>query len=574
MAFSCNITDITSLAGNNIINYINLYSNVNLKNVKTLGDCINLKEIYLANNEAMIGTEVSEALGNSETHILQNCGSNYSLPNKYLIYFSNLTKYDLSNLDLTDESDEINAMKNKTNVTSLNLAGNSKLSNEKLQEILSTMTGLKALKLQNCSNLSSIDFIGQNKVTGLIELDIRGTSSSLTDLSNLEEYALDLQTLALNNYNVDFSKIQNTINRFDVTTQNPYSWRGKNPFEFRGLVLSGDCSQYSFENCTNIKQLISNVGAHYTWDSTYGILDLTPCVNMKFIYTWGRTGTYKLPSSIVNIEHTQGGVYDLSLCYNLKTYYAEIGNSMITELKTLNPKAKLQRISSMRGTPTDLSFLQYIDTSELTELWIYSNGVYYQPSQLNSVQGIEYATNLKSLELSGSATLDGNINLSSLTKLTSLSIHSNIKLDKVILTNENGIGVTNLVALNASNCEIVEISGLEYNVSLENLYINTNKIHDISNISNLINLKEIYINNNAISDLSPLQNLINNCLNKTVLFKKIYMNDNVIQNYSTNGVDNIKCIVDLYNAGCKTIDVRNNSFSDTTELSKYSGISY
>ena len=193
-AYSCNISDITALSNHTKLGYLDLNTNVNLKNVLTLGTCTGIKNLYLADNINMIGTEVREALADPNTHILQNCGVNYSIPSKYNMYFTTLTSYNYSNLGLTDDSDEINSLKNKTEVTSLNLSGNPKLSNSKLQEILSTMTGLKALSLNGCENLTSIDFINKDKVTKLLELDLRNTSTSLTNLSNLNDYATNLKT--------------------------------------------------------------------------------------------------------------------------------------------------------------------------------------------------------------------------------------------------------------------------------------------------------------------------------------------------------------------------------------------
>ena len=146
-------------------------------------------------------------------------------------------------MNLTDDSDEINALKGRTNVTRLNLSGNENLSNEKLQEILSTMTGLKALSLNGCTNLSSIDFIGQGKVTELMELDLRNTNPSLTDLSNLNDYATNLKTLILSNTNTDMSKMQTTINQVSESYTNEIndSWINKNYWTARGLILTGNC---------------------------------------------------------------------------------------------------------------------------------------------------------------------------------------------------------------------------------------------------------------------------------------------------------------------------------------------
>ena len=113
----CNISDIIALNNNIKLRFLNIANNINLESIIALKNCTGLRKLYLLGNEKMIGTEVRDALSDPDTHILQNCGGNYTIPSKYNIYFSTLTSYDYSNLDLTDESEEINALKNKTTVT-------------------------------------------------------------------------------------------------------------------------------------------------------------------------------------------------------------------------------------------------------------------------------------------------------------------------------------------------------------------------------------------------------------------------------------------------------------------------
>ena len=115
----CNISDIKALNNNIKLRFLNIANNINLESIIALKNCTGLRKLYLLGNEKMIGTEVRDALADPDTHILQNCGGNYTIPSKYNIYFSTLTSYDYSNLNLTDESEEINALKNKTNVTKM-----------------------------------------------------------------------------------------------------------------------------------------------------------------------------------------------------------------------------------------------------------------------------------------------------------------------------------------------------------------------------------------------------------------------------------------------------------------------
>ena len=73
-----------------------------------------------------------------------------------------------------------------------------------IRYILSTLTGLKKLSIGEITNIKSLDFL--NTVTGLYELDIRSTG--ISDISILEQKAVSIGTLAIDNPNLDLSMIQ------------------------------------------------------------------------------------------------------------------------------------------------------------------------------------------------------------------------------------------------------------------------------------------------------------------------------------------------------------------------------
>ena len=553
LAYSCNITDITALSNHTNLKYLSMYSNVNLENIITLGTLTGLQELYLANNEKMIGTEVRDALANPETHILQNCGGNYSIPSKYNIYFATLTSYDYSNMNLTDASDEINALKNRTNVTRLNLSGNSQLSNAKLQEILSTMTGLKALSLNGCTNLSSIDFIGQGKVTELMELDLRNTNSSLTDLSNLNDYATNLKTLILSNANTDMSKIQTTINRVSESYDTAIgdSFIGKNCWEARGLILIGDVSLYSFSGCDNVKKFKSMGSFNNT-----GLVDLTMCNNLEYFVDWSNKVTYKLPASLKSYQGLGGQIDDLSLCAKLEKFLMyDINQQVVTNiLSKLSKNAKLNSIDLVKTGPTDLSFLKLINTSNFVNLIIRGNGSNYQPSSIKNLNGLEYATDIKTLRIDGSPYFTDTSALENCSSLTSLTISDCPNLENVI-----GLeGCTNLTSLRATTSKIGFVSGLDTLTKLTTLNLNNNRISTISPLSNLKNLTSLTLNNNNISDLSPLEKIIEN---GKIKFTSLDLSNNLLQTTTVSGHNNIETLTKLYNAGLRTLNISGNNFT-------------
>ena len=559
-AYSCNISDITALSNHTKLGYLDLNTNVNLKNVLTLGTCTGIKNLYLADNINMIGTEVREALADPNTHILQNCGVNYSIPSKYNMYFTTLTSYNYSNLGLTDDSDEINSLKNKTEVTSLNLSGNPKLSNSKLQEILSTMTGLKALSLNGCENLTSIDFINKDKVTKLLELDLRNTSTSLTNLSNLNDYATNLKTLVLNNTNIDMSKIQTTINRVSQTyySEIPESTISKYYWVARGIILYGNLNNYSFDNCSEIK-------IYRTYSSGFsgvtGILDLTKCSNLTEYFYWNTAMNVKLPNSLEKFSGVSNAIADLSLCNKLKYYYRMYPNpSVITnDLKTLNSSAQIEKIEfGKEGDLEDLSFLKNIDTSQLNEIGVYGNGSRYQPSTIKNLNGIENALNLTILTINGSNDFIDTSAISKCTNLKSITISDCPNLEKVTGLQD----LSKVTTLNLYNCKIGRIEGINNLVNVENLNLSNNKISDIAFLKNMKKLSNnVYLNGNNISDISSLEDTL---LNGKISYNYLDLNDNIIQTTSINGNNNVETLKKLYNAGLRQLNISGNNFTAGT----------
>ena len=574
-AYSCDFRDITALNNHTKLNYLDLSTNINLKNILTLGTCTGLKRLYLADNVNMIGTEVRDALANPTTHILQNCGSNYTIPSKYNMYFTTLTAYDYSNLGLTDDSDEINALKNKTNVVTLNLSGNSNLSNGKLQEILSTMTGLKALSLNGCRGLETIEFIGNGKVTNLVELDLRDTSSSLVDLSNLNDYGTKLQTLIINNSNIDMSKIQITINRVSNASLDYIKEciSGKSYWQARGILIDGNLSNYSFKNCNEITKIATYETILDNGNNNIsGKLDLTMCNSLIEYCSWTKNMNVKLPSSLEKFSGRKNLVADLSLCNKLKYYYrlSPYQNGIINDFKTLNPSAKLEKIELYKDGLSDLSFLEYIDTSKLTEIKINGNDSSYQPSTIKNLDGIENAKNLTILTIDGSNNFIDTSAISKCTNLNSITISDCPNLEKV-----SGLqDLSKVTTLKLYNCKIGKIEGINNLVNVETLNLSNNKISDISFLKNMKKLSDsIYLNGNNISDISSLEGTV---LNGKISYNYLNLNDNIIQTTSINGNNNVETLKKLYNAGLRNLEISGNNFTagTTDELKSLKWNSY
>ena len=549
-AYTCNIMDITSLQGNTKIRVLNLNNNSNLESIIALKNCTGLRKLYLANNENMIGTEVRDALADPSTHVLQNCGANYSIPSKYNIYFTTLTSYDYSNLGLTDDSDEINALKNKTSVTRLNLSGNSNLSNDKLQEILSTMTGLKYLNLRNLQ-LKSLDFM--NNVSGLEELDIRNCKSMNSDLSILNTKGKDLYTFITDNNNIDLTKVQTCINNIaskkDIDNLLENSWIDRAPSACRGFITIGD--GYNFDECAEIEYYriatpssISNVGT----------VDLSNS-KLKDVNIRRDSRTYILPKTL-QTAYLYEKNKDLSLCSELEELI--IIDDADSILATIPKDNKLKELILNRYPNEDLEFLKLFDASNLNFLAVRGNSIgcsltSRERAGITSLKGIEKAPNLASAHFY-CAKLNDISAIKNCTSLKTLRVY-----DNPLLQDLNGIGnLTGLTELYAYSSSINNIEGVSNCTNLNILKLGNNKISNISALESLKQLFTVELYNNSISDLSPLEKIIEN---GKIKFTELNLSNNLLQTTNLTGHNNVETLKKLYNAGLRTLDISGNNFT-------------
>ena len=146
---------------------------------------------------------------------------------------------------------------------------------------------------------------------------------------------------------------------------------------------------------------------------------------------------------------------------------------------------------------------------------------------ISDLTGLEFATNLTFLDLSGNDLTDVSA-LSGLTNLTGLTLHWNDLTAADVsalsdLTNltwlglaDNQIksisalsGLTNLTALDLSYNQIKSISALSGLINLEQLYLGKSDPADISALSGLTNLTFLRLENNDLTDISALSGLTN-----------------------------------------------------------------
>ena len=214
-------------------------------------------------------------------------------------------------------------------------------------------------------------------------------------------------------------------------------------------------------------------------------------------------------------------------------------------------------------TPTDIT-----TTDILTLTSLQARG-----KNIRTLTGIEYATNLQTLNLRDNQVSDisplsklinlkdlnfqgNNISdishLSGLTNLTTLTVYRNHRITDISPIS----GLTNLTTLSIGYNKITDISPLSKLTKLEVLSIRDNNIKDISPISRLVRLKDLTMWHNVVEDFSPISNLVN--------LKKLIVGDNKCPDISP--FKNLKKL--------KHLDASQNKLSDISSLAGLSDLTY
>ena len=470
------IDSLKSLEKSNVVS-LNLVHN-NIKWVSYLEECKKINEIYLKYNSQ---------LNNEDLVLIKNIynscsASSKSIDSNYLSLFSTDKRIDYSGKDFEDTSIEIAKLKNNTDVVQLCLDGNSRLTNKKLNEILSTCPNIKVLSLRNLKNLTSIEFISNMK--NINELDLRETS--VTDLSILDNLN-SLGVLYISNKDIDLTKIQNLINNLDG--KNVSSSGTFTSFASSGLIIATPELMEKLSNCTKIKKL--KMTYQSSWLEKSANVDLSNCIELTSFDVKNVYAYFKLPSSVEEAWFTQSSANypaDLSLATNLKTL--QVGHCI--ELTEEKSKEWFNQISKC---------------SNLEKLELYETKF----ENLNGIEKVSKCTKLKELNLE-----DYNYNYN--------------------LENISGVeNLTSLTTLRVGGRNLKDISNLSSLGNLEYLTLDKNKITDINSLSTLTNLKELNLSNNCITALKPLESLVNlvnlNLSNNLLYDTAIYVNDNENKTY-------------------------------------------
>ena len=248
--------------------------------------------------------------------------------------------------------------------------------------------------------------------------------------------------------------------------------------------------------------------------------------------------------------------------------FAEI-NKVMVDLPDRNLLTAIK--SSLNETWGNQIFGESLTRGDMTRL-VYLDG---RASNISNLTGLEYATNLRAVDLGAVWTEDigwvenNSISdlspLSNLTGLTRLTLRGNNITDLSPLS-----GLVNLKRLEIEHNSISDLSPLKGLINLTELKLFGNGISDISPLAGLTHLTELSLSQNNVSDISPLSGLIN--------LRTLFLLDNTITNFSPlagltnltrlalrgNNISDLSALAVLTNL--ETLGLSYNNISDLTPL--------
>jgi hypothetical protein len=458
----CKITKILGLE-NMKLGYLQAQSN----NLQYIGNLVIDYEtypnayVYLQNNSNIAPSSIT-AISN----YLINAAI-YKIDAKYAQYIEGNTTLDYSSLSADDVTDgyiteiansvttvnlsdknkltNIDFLKNKINITSLDLTNCYGIDEENLTSTLNTLTGITTLTLTGCYQLTDISFI--NSMSNLQTLIINNTSVEIDSATNTN-------TTSLNN-----SSVQQLIIGYD------------------GTDTKYKCNN---TNLTYIQQCISNLTV-----SKGLCLKGTETANQTFISQLEKCTEI---TKLVMRYYTLSGVssIDFSKCTELKELY--LGSLGIDSLN-ISGCTKLEYIEliNMKGGTSHFSAPNFTNCLKLKKLVFTGN--FMTSTEFNTMcTQLQNVNDFTSLNVS-------NNSISDISKINLLSNLTELRMDQNNISNISSIGtMSRLVTL------------LLRNNNLDNKAVNV--IATLSQTYNKIYKESVYIGGNSnITDITPLTDL-------------------------------------------------------------------
>ena len=456
-------------------------------------------------------------------------------------FISTLTELDLSGLNINN----FTGLESAINLTKLTITDANMTSKRlsKLAKVLRLLPDLRQLdlggnKINNIASLAS--------VTRLTSLNLSG--NEITDVSSLSSLS-DLTSLSLS---------ENRVANIDG---------------LGALTKLKSLNLYGNSKVADISPLAGLINLTDLILSRNRIVDVSPLAGLTKLQTLtldqNRIADFEPISSLIeNLNHYRGGNQNAD---------------PIVKFRDNNLKRAV--LKALGKDPNSEVGIKVSEMASLTTLTAHG-------ASISDLTGIQHAVNLKTLDLSGNALddddmdrltrltqletliLTGNDNITSarpfrkLRNLTRLDLPQGLS-DPTVEIPDSGLRTAILRALGKSESSETEITASDLN-GLEKLEARGFGIRDLTGLEHAENLKQLYLNNNQISNLSPisdLQRLRRLSLNKNnvsdvsglsglTTLQWLRLNDNRIST-----VARLETLVNL-----KTLELSNNRFTDARPL--------
>ena len=518
-------TNVFDSSSFNSMVYLNATCNNELINCVGLNKLINLKQLYLdtCSNLSVLDVESIADFYNS----IQI----KTIDTKYADYLQGSLKRIYDNKNLSDNSEQILALKNmsienKLKVKQISLVNNKNLSDKCLNELLSSgFKNLISIDLTGCSKLTNLDFL--SNITELKELLINNTNVTGDEVEKLDLYCNNLCSIDINTA-VNLTKMQKTIsNMYNAKNSIQDEALGKK-IQNKNFGISAELVP-QLEDCTELTTLFT-----YLMQDTTKTINLIKLKKLERIALTDCGTKFILPENVKYLEGQNFVIPDITNCIDtLETIRINqlYKKTKVEDFEIMCQKLKnstsLKSIAFTPNNDFDFSSLKYLSGSSIESIQISRNpawfGTFEKMKNLDFrksedyVEGTPHFNNLKTviLEYTGMTNLDA---FKDCTNLVSLTITNSKITDISGLENCTKIQTLNLANNSISNLRTLNNKNSLYTLNLNNNSIynnifdskinaNVNNIEIIKNLNTSGNLKNIYLLNNKIDDYAELNKL-------------------------------------------------------------------
>ena len=493
---------------------LDLRGNFELQNVNAVSTCTKLTKLFFKSDTSLNRNDNDVKLNTDQVReikdFLNALGSGLQIDAKYSLALLSETSTKYESKDETMSVEAFQNLMYSKNIIYLSIS-NLKLLNEDgteitsaeeytsiISETLSNLTRVRYLQLYNLPNLNSVNFVTNMKK--LVELDVRKCSKVL-DFTCLNSTDMEVSKLAIDNVNIDLTKIQPAINKLGKTvykvdengnivyssgkavTDAKYYWS-----KGYGLVLCNADLYTQLPKCTDLTRLMM----HRSWESDTVVIankgiksskaiqvDLTKLTKLEYFYSYAIYCKYILPENVTYVSYSYvittsyGAMMDLSKCKKIKEIHTSVPNAksvIISSLNTVPADNNVEILSlNQQKYLTDLSFLSRFKNVKILDM----NSNSQQIMQLTDISVLNDLTKLEKFSLSYAPNIKELPSLANLSNLKTISV-TNSGLES-IADSVNLRKLTNLTKLDFNINNILKIDGLIPNedTDFENLeYLN------------------------------------------------------------------------------------------------------